>query len=50
MLAAYSKFVVALIGFVVLILHQNGVEVAEDVSTPVIGLLTAAGVYLFPNS
>lgn len=49
MLSAYNKFIVALVGFVVLILHNEGVEVAEDVSEPVIGLLTALGVYLFPN-
>lgn len=48
-LTAYSKFIVALVGFAVVIAHQNGVEVAEDVSNSVITLLTALGVFVVPN-
>jgi hypothetical protein len=48
-LSAYTKFIVALVGAVVVVLHNEGVEVAEDISEPVIALLTALGVYLFEN-
>lgn len=46
---AYNKFIVALVGFAVVILHQHGVEVAEDVSVALITLLTALGVFFVPN-
>jgi hypothetical protein len=47
---SYRKFVVALVGFVVVLLHNEGVEVAEDISEGVIAALTALGVYLTPNN
>jgi hypothetical protein len=49
MLAAYRKAVVAVVGLVVIVLHNHGVEVAEDLSTGLISALTAIGVYFFPN-
>jgi hypothetical protein len=49
-MSAYRKFVVALVGFVVVLLHESGVEIAEDVSEGVIAGLTALGVFLFPNN
>ena len=45
----YRKFVVALVGFAVVLLHAHGVEVAEDVSASIIALLTALGVFVVPN-
>lgn len=45
----YQKFIVALVGFAVVVAHHQGVEVAEDVSDQLIALLTALGVFLFPN-
>jgi hypothetical protein len=48
-IAGYQKFVVALVGFGVIVANQQGVEVAEDVSVAVISLLTALGVFLFRN-
>lgn len=49
MFAAYSKFIVALVGFAVVVAHNQGVDVAEDVSNSVITLLTALGVFFVPN-
>ena len=46
---AYNKFIVALVGLAVVVAHNNGVEVAEDVSTAIITLLTALGVFFVPN-
>lgn len=48
-MAAYSKFVVALVGFAVVVAHNNGIDIAEDVSNAVITLLTALGVFVVPN-
>ncbi len=45
----YRKTVVAVVGALVVIANQAGVEVAEDVSEAVITLVTAALVYLVPN-
>lgn len=49
-MAAYSKLIVALVGFAVIVAHNHGVEIAEDVSTAAIALLTAAGVFAFRNA
>jgi hypothetical protein len=45
----YRKFVAAVVGAIVVILHQHGVEVAEDISEPVIAAVTAALVFNLPN-
>jgi hypothetical protein len=49
-IAGYQKFVVALVGFGVIVAHQAGVEVAEDISVALISLLTAVGVFFFRNA
>ena len=49
-LSNYRKFVVAIVGLVVIILHAEGVEIAEDVSNQVIAAATALAVFWFPNS
>jgi hypothetical protein len=48
-MTAYRKFVVALVGFLVVIAHNQGVDIAEDVSNALITLLTALGVFVVPN-
>lgn len=45
----YRKFVAALVGLIVIILHNEGVEVAEDVKEEIIAAITAALVYVLPN-
>jgi hypothetical protein len=49
-MSPYRKLIAAAVGALVLLAHKEGVEIAEDVSEPVIGLLTALAVYLFPNT
>lgn len=46
---SYRKVVAALVGALVVFLHNEGVDVAEDVSEAAITLITAALVYLVPN-
>lgn len=49
----YRKFLVAAAGAVVLIgdaFFANGVFFSEDIEGAVIALLTAVGVYAFPNT
>jgi hypothetical protein len=43
------KFIAALVGAAVIYAHNHGVEVAEDVSEPVIALITAGAVYILRN-
>lgn len=49
-MSPYRKVVVALVGALVVFLHNEGIEVAEDVSEAAITLITAALVYLVPNN
>ena len=48
-MSAYRKAIAAVVGAVVVYLHNEGVEIAEDVSEGVIALLSALAVYLVPN-
>lgn len=48
-MAAYRKLIAAAVGALVVFLHSQGIDVAEDVSNPLIALLAALAVYIVPN-
>lgn len=48
-MSQYRKTVAAVVGALIVIANQAGVEVAEDISEAVITLVTAALVYAVPN-
>lgn len=45
----YNKLFVAVIGAVVAILATAGIDIAPEISTAVVTLLTALAVFLVPN-
>jgi hypothetical protein len=46
----YRKLIAAAVGALVVFAASEGVEIAEDISEPVIALLTALAVYIVPNN